>query len=55
MKLQPISQLQFNQIGGPRRIIVHESSHQFAILDLGEPLGYYGISWRSSPLIQPAI
>ena len=55
MKLQAISQLQFNQIEGLRRIIVHDCSHQFAILDLGEPLGYYGISWRNSPLIQPAI
>ena len=55
MKLPPISRSPFNKIEGPRRIILHDCSHQDAILDLGEPLGCYGISWRSSRLIQPAI
>ncbi|MGK7900320.1 MAG: hypothetical protein AB4352_02700 [Hormoscilla sp.] len=55
MKLQHISQAEFNQIEGVRRIIVHDCPHQFALLDLGEPLGHYGISWRSSPIIQPVI
>ncbi len=31
---------------GVRQIIVHDYSHKFAILDLGERLGSYGMSWR---------
>ncbi len=55
MKLQHISQAEFNLIEGVRRIIVHDCHHQFALLDLGQPLGRYGISWRSSTIIQPVI
>ncbi|MBC6477435.1 MAG: hypothetical protein GDA56_06205 [Hormoscilla sp. GM7CHS1pb] len=55
MKLQHISQAGYDRIEGVRRIIVHDCPHQFALLDLGEPLGHYGISWRSSPIIQPVI
>lgn len=55
MKIQHISKAEFNQIEGARRVIVHDYPHQFAILDLGEKLGSYGLSWRSSPIIQPIV
>ena len=38
MKLHDISQAELNQIEGVRRIIVHDCPHQFAVVDLGEPL-----------------
>ena len=50
--LQSISQSEFNQIEGARRIIVHDFPHQFAVLNLGE-VGHYGLSWSSSSVIQP--
>ncbi|MCL1472445.1 hypothetical protein [Argonema antarcticum] len=53
MNIQAISQAEFNKIEGVRHIIVHDCSHQFAILDLGEQLEHYGLSWRSSHIIQP--
>lgn len=55
MKIKHISKSEFDRIEGSRRIIVHDYPHQFAVLDLGKPLGYYGLSWRSSPIIQPEI
>jgi len=55
MNIQPISQAEFAQIEGVRRLIVHDYPHQFAILNLDERLGNYGLSWRSSPIIQPVI
>jgi len=55
MKIQHITQVKFNQIEGARRVIVHDCPHQFAIVDLGERLGHYGLSWRSSPIIQPIV
>ncbi len=55
MNIQPISQAEFNQIEGVRRLIVHDYPHQFAILNLDERNGNYGLSWRSSPIIQPVI
>ncbi|XGV98190.1 MAG: hypothetical protein ACAF41_04495 [Leptolyngbya sp. BL-A-14] len=54
--LQSISLEDFQAIDGVRRIIVHDHPRQFARLDLGEPLGCYGLSWRSDlPVIQPVI
>ena len=52
MKIQPITKAEFDRIEPSRRVIVHDYPHQFAILNLGEPLGCYGLSWRSSPIIQ---
>ena len=54
MKLEIISESEFNQIDGLRKIIINEHSHQFARLDLGKPDRQYGLSWGSST-IQPAI
>lgn len=55
MKIQSISKSEFDRIEGSRRVIVHDYPHQFAVLDLGEPLGCYGLSWRSTPMIQPEV
>ncbi|HLO47567.1 MAG TPA: hypothetical protein VK211_03980 [Kamptonema sp.] len=55
MKIVHITQAEFNKIEGVRRVIVHDYPHQFAIIDLGEKLGHYGLSWRSSPIIQPIV
>ena len=55
MKLKHISRAEFERIEGARRVIVHDYPHQFALLDLGEALGHYGLSWRSSPIVQPEI
>ena len=56
VNLQSISLEDFQAIDGVRRVIVHDHPWQFARLDLGEPLGCYGLSWRSNlPLIQPVI
>ena len=46
MKIKSIRESEFNLMEGVRQIIVHDYSHKFAILDLGEKLGSYGISWR---------
>ncbi|MGK7900384.1 MAG: hypothetical protein AB4352_03020 [Hormoscilla sp.] len=50
MKIKSIRESEFNLMEGVRQIIVHDYSHKFAILDLGEKLGSYGMSWRSSSL-----
>ena len=54
ISIQPISESQFQQLEGVRQIIAHEFSRQFALLDLGESLGSYGLSWRSDRL-EPTI
>lgn len=55
MKIESIRESEFNKMEGVRQIIVHDYSRKFAILNLGEKLGSYGMSWRSSslkPIIQ---
>ena len=47
MKIEIITKSEFDQIPGIRQIICHPYSQKFARLDLGEILGYYGLSWRS--------
>jgi hypothetical protein len=54
MNIQNITQSEFNQIESIRKIIVHDHAQRFAILDLGQSLGIYGISWNSD-LIEPII
>jgi|GEM_PF-1045711 len=54
MKVEAIDELAFYQIDAPRRAIEHDCAHRFAQLDLGEPLGRFGLSWRS-PLIEPIV
>ncbi|NEP37951.1 MAG: hypothetical protein F6K35_01170 [Okeania sp. SIO2H7] len=55
MKLETIEESSFKHIEGIRQIIFHDRSHQFAILNLGDKLGNYGLSWRSNhtkPIIE---
>jgi hypothetical protein len=54
MKLQSISKSDFHQINGCRQVIVDEHPRKFAVLDLGERLGVYGLGWNSE-LIDPEI
>ncbi len=54
MKIQTISESEFNQIESVRQVIAHEHSHKFARLSLGDQMGNYGLSWRSQ-LIEPII
>ncbi len=54
MKIQTINESAFNQIEGVRQVIAHEHSYKFALLNLGDRLGDYGISWRSK-LIEPIV
>lgn len=52
IELQFVEQIQFEKLDSSRQIITHEYPHRFAVLDLGEKLGKYGINWNSE-LIQP--
>lgn len=55
MNLKTIEEANFNQIENIRQIIFHDHSHQFAILNLEEQFGNYGLSWRSNhtqPIIE---
>ena len=55
IKESKIEESSFKQIEGIRQIIFHDRSHQFAILNLGDELGSYGLSWRSNhtkPIIE---
>ena len=54
MKIQTINQVEFNQINAFRQVITHEYPRQFAILDFGNNLERYGISWNSD-LIEPMV
>ncbi len=54
MKLQTIEKSDFAQIDGSRQVIAHDHARRFAVLDLGSPLGRYGLSWRSS-LVEPIV
>jgi hypothetical protein len=54
MNIQNITQSEFNQIESSRKIIVHDHAQRFAILDLGQSLGIYGLSWNSD-LIEPIL
>lgn len=54
MKLKSITKSDFNKLDISRRIIVNEASHEYAAIDLGEKLGFYGLSWGSD-IIKPII
>lgn len=55
MKLRTISEQEFNSYEGCRQIITEEHARQFAALDLGGPLGSYGLGWNSSEIIEPEL
>ena len=54
MNIQIIEELEFKKIEASRRAIAHDYARKFAVLDLGEILGCYGLSWRSE-LIEPIV
>ena len=54
MKIRTINRSEFNLIDPSRKVIIHDNPQKFALLDLGEPWGCYGINWRSD-LIEPVI
>lgn len=54
MNIQIIDESEFNKIEGSRRAIAHAHARQFAVLDLGDTLGCYGLSWRSE-LVEPIV
>lgn len=54
MKIQSITQSNFDKVEAIRQVIVHKHAHRFALLDFSE-LGSYGLSWRSQevePLVE---
>ncbi|HEY9821918.1 MAG TPA: hypothetical protein V6D35_14280, partial [Candidatus Sericytochromatia bacterium] len=54
MNIQIIGESEFKKIEASRRAIAHDYARKFAVLDLGEILGCYGLSWRSE-LIEPIV
>lgn len=54
MKIQIIGESEFNKIEASRRAIAHAHARKFSILDLGDTLGCYGLSWRSE-LVEPIV
>jgi hypothetical protein len=54
MNIQIIGESEFKKIEASRRAIAHDYARKFAVLDLGDPLCCYGLSWRSE-LIEPIV
>lgn len=54
MNIRTISKSEFDLIDPSRKVIIHDNPQKFALLDLGEPWGCYGINWRSDS-IEPVI
>jgi hypothetical protein len=54
MQISAIAEADFYKIDSCRRVIAHDCAQKFAALDLGVPLGCYGLSWRSD-LIEPIV
>lgn len=54
MNIQIIGESEFKKIEASRRAIAHDYALKFAVLDLGDPLCCYGLSWRSE-LIEPIV
>ena len=54
MKIKTIDESEFCKLEGSRQVISHEFARKFAVVDLDNPLGCYGISWRSD-LVEPSI
>lgn len=52
--IQYIDKLDFIKIEGSRQVIAHDYARKFAVIDLGNSLGCYGLSWRST-LVEPII
>lgn len=54
MQVQSIEKSDFIKLEGSRQVIAHDYARKFALLDLGNSLGCYGLSWRSN-LVEPII
>ena len=54
MKIITANKSEFYKLDPARQVITHEHSQKYAVLDLDESLGCYGLSWRSE-LIEPII
>lgn len=54
MELRTISAQEFKSIDSSRQAIADEHPRKFAVLDLGERVGVYGLGWNSQ-LIDPEI
>lgn len=54
MKIQIIGESEFKKIEASRRAIAHSHARKFAVLDLGDTLCCYGLSWRSE-LVEPIV
>jgi hypothetical protein len=54
MNIQIIGESEFKKIEAFRRAIAHDYARKFAVLNLGDSLGCYGLSWRSE-LVEPIV
>jgi hypothetical protein len=54
IQIQIIGEPDFKKIEASRRAIAHDHARKFAILDLGDTLGCYGLSWRSE-FVEPIV
>ncbi len=54
MNIQIIGESEFKKIEASRRAITHNDARKFAVLDLGDTLCCYGLSWRSE-LVEPIV
>jgi hypothetical protein len=54
MNIQIIGESEFKKIEASQRVIAHDYARKFAVLDLGDSLSCYGLSWRSE-LIEPIV
>jgi hypothetical protein len=54
LNIQIIEELEFKKLEASRRAIAHSHARKFAVLDLGDSLSCYGLSWRSE-LVEPIV
>ncbi|HEY9611247.1 hypothetical protein [Allocoleopsis sp.] len=54
MNIQIIGESEFKKIEAARRALAHAHARKFAVLDLGNTLGLYGLSWCSE-LVEPIV
>ena len=54
MKIQIIEESEFKKVEASRRLIAHDYARKFAVLDLGDSLSCYGLSWQSE-LVEPIV
>ena len=54
LNIQIIEELEFKKIEASRRVSTHDYTRKFAVLDLGDSLSCYGLSWQSE-LVEPIV